>query len=274
MSIKDNTTTKNTDDQDSTEPAEEMHAGELAKTALVAVLLALLIRSLIFEPFNIPSGSMVPALLVGDYLYVSKSSYGYSKHSFPFSPPIFGGRVMEETPKRGDVVVFRLPSDPSIDYIKRLIALPGETVQVINGRLYINDELMPRDVVGTKEYVDVDGPASMVTEYIETLPNGVKHPIYEVSDNEKLDNTDKYTVPEGHFFMMGDNRDNSQDSRVMDMVGFVPAEKLIGRAERIFYSTNGHARIYEFWKWPWTVRYDRLMNKISPEEKEKNRNAG
>ncbi len=240
------------------------HPGELAKTAMIAVILALMIRAFLFEPFNIPSGSMVPTLQVGDYLFVSKYSYGYSNYSFPFAPPLFEGRVAAEKPQRGDVVVFRLPSNPSVDYIKRLVALPGETVQVVNGRLYINDQLIPREPVGMLKYEGVGGDEARVMEYVETLPNGVLHKIYEEGDSMPLDNTKKFTVPEGSYFMMGDNRDNSQDSRVMDLVGFVPFENFIGRAERIFYSTNGYARVYEFWKWPWTVRYNRLMDKISP----------
>ena len=245
------------------EPEKE-EWGEIAKTALIAVLLALIIRTFLFEPFNIPSGSMVPTLLVGDYLFVSKYSYGYSRYSFPFGMGGFDGRIDGEKPKRGDVVVFKLPTNTSIDYIKRVVALPGETVQVINGRLYIDDKLVPREPVGMREY---DGPSasrSRVTEYIETLPGGTLHRIYEEGDDQPLDNTEKFTVPKGHYFMMGDNRDNSQDSRVMELVGFVPYDNLVGRAERLFYSTNGTASIFEVWKWPWTVRYGRLFQKIGP----------
>lgn len=243
---------------------DKEHPSELAKTAAIAVLLALIIRALLFEPFNIPSGSMVPSLLVGDYLFVSKYSYGYSRYSFPFGLPIFEGRINATEPKRGDVVVFRLPSNPSVDYIKRLVALPGETVQVVNGRLYINDKIVPREQVGMREYDSLNGSRDRVMEYIETLPGGVLHRIYEEGDTQPLDNTERFKIPEGHYFMMGDNRDNSQDSRVTELVGFVPFENLVGRAERIFFSTNGKANIFEVWKWPFTIRYSRLLDKIGP----------
>lgn len=236
--------------------------GETAKTVIIAILLALLVRTFLYEPFNIPSTSMVPNLLVGDYLFISKSSYGYSQYSFPLGIGGFEGRIMAKEPKRGDVIVFKLPKDNSTDYIKRLVGLPGDTIQMINGRLYINDELVPREEVGMKEYDREIAGKQKVMEYIETLPGGTKHTIYKSSDNEELDNTIKYTVPEGHYFMMGDNRDNSRDSRVLDLVGYVPFENLEGRAEVIFFSTNGKAELYEFWKWPITVRYNRLFMRI------------
>ena len=238
--------------------------GEFFKTALIAVILAILIRSFLYESFNIPSGSMKPTLLVGDYLFVNKPAYGYSRYSFPFGLAPLQGRIWDTPPQRGDVVVFKLPTNPSIDYIKRVIGLPGETVQVRQGRLYLNGKQVPREAVGLKE---VNGPygfeASMM-EYIETLPGGTVHQIYELSDYESLDNTPLYTVPEGHYFMMGDNRDNSQDSRVNHVVGFVPYENLVGRADFMFFSTNGSARLFEFWKWPGTIRYNRLFKDIDP----------
>lgn len=236
--------------------------GELGRTAMIAILLAMVIRTFLFEPFNIPSGSMIPNLLVGDYLFVSKYSYGYSRYSFPFGLGGFDGRVAEEKPERGDVVVFRLPTDTSIDYIKRVIGMPGDTVQVRNGRLYINDKMIPREAVGMTEYDNGMGGRARVMEYVETLPGDVKHTIYEESDEEQLDNTEKFTIPENHYFMMGDNRDNSRDSRVLDSVGYVPFDNFVGRADFIFYSTDGYARFFEFWKWPWTVRYDRLFTEI------------
>lgn len=244
------------------EAQEKEDWGELGRTAVIAVLLALLIRTFLFEPFNIPSGSMIPNLLVGDYLFVTKYSYGYSRYSFPFGIAGFSGRIAAEEPQRGDVIVFRLPSDTSVDYIKRLIGLPGDTVQMKAGRLYINGEMVPRETLGVREYDEGSGRRASVTEYVETLPGGIRHTIYEESDNEDLDNTDVYVVPEGHYFMMGDNRDNSRDSRVSDMVGFVPFDNLVGRAERIFFSTNGRAAIYQIWKWPLTIRYDRLLQAI------------
>lgn len=238
---------------------------DFMKTAVIAVILAMLIRTFLYEPFNIPSGSMKPTLEVGDYLFVYKPSYGFSHFSFPFgiSPLPDEGRVMARRPSRGDIVVFKLPTNTGIDYIKRIIGLPGDTVQVIDGRLYINHRMVKRETVSLRR-VDENGQATTVTDYLETLPNGVVHHIYEESDNGPLDNTKEYKVPEGHYFMMGDNRDNSQDSRVMDHVGFVPYENLVGRASFIFFSTNGYANMAEIWKWPMSIRYNRLFKIIEP----------
>lgn len=237
---------------------------EFFRTALIAVVLALLIRSLFYEPFNIPSGSMKPTLQIGDYIFVHKPSYGYSKYSFPFGLAPIDGRINAKEPQRGDVAVFKLPSNPSIDYIKRVIGLPGDTIQVKEGRLYINDQIVPRESVGTREISDrFEGSATM-HEYIETLPGGIMHRIYEEGDDMPLDNTRAYEVPEGHYFMMGDNRDNSQDSRVTNTVGFVPFENFVGRADFIFFSTNGSARLLEIWKWPWSIRYERFFESIDP----------
>ncbi len=235
---------------------------ELFKTAVWAVVIALIIRSFLFEPFNIPSGSMKPTLLVGDYLFVSKYSYGYSRYSFPFGAVPIEGRVWGDTPKRGDVIVFKLPSDPGTDYIKRLIGLPGDKVQVAEGRLYINGKIVPRTRIGTTE-TEENGGITALTIYEETLPGGIKHKIYEESDDASLDNTPEFEVPDGHYFMMGDNRDNSQDSRVMSLVGFVPYEKLVGRAERLFFSIDGDAHFYQVWKWPAQVRWSRLLRSVS-----------
>lgn len=240
--------------------------GELTRTAAIAILLALLIRTFLFEPFNIPSGSMIPNLLVGDYLFVSKYSYGYSRYSFPFGLGGFEGRIAEQKPLRGDVIVFRLPSETSVDYIKRLVGMPGDTVQMINGRLYINGDMVPREAVGMTEYDNGMGGRSRVMEYEETLPGGIRHTIYEEGDDHPLDNTEKFVVPDGHYFMMGDNRDNSRDSRVLETVGYVPSDNLVGRADFIFFSTDGYARIYEVWKWPWTIRYGRIFDKIKGAE--------
>lgn len=236
--------------------------GETAKTILIAIILALLVRTFLFEPFNIPSTSMVPNLLVGDYLFISKYSYGYSQYSLPFGVAQFEGRFMEEKPKQGDIVVFKLPSNTNIDYVKRLIGMPGDKIQMINGRLYINDEIVPREELGMADYKNENNQTVKVTKYMETLPNGVKHVIYEKSDTGPLDNTDQFVVPANHYFMMGDNRDNSQDSRVTNLVGYVPFYNFEGRAELIFFSTNGKARLWEFWKWPWTIRYDRLFESL------------
>ncbi|MCB9979278.1 MAG: signal peptidase I [Rhodospirillales bacterium] len=236
--------------------------GEFFRTALYAVILALVIRTFLYEPFNIPSGSMLPTLEVGDYLFVYKPSYGYSRYSFPFGIAPIEGRALAALPERGDVVVFKLPSNPSIDYIKRLIGLPGDRIQVREGRLYINGTMVPREPVGL-ETINESGAQVTVMAYIETLPGGIMHRIYEESDDRPLDNTEEFTVPEGHYFMMGDNRDNSQDSRVQSLVGFVPYENLVGRADRIFFSfdsTQAHMR--RPWTWFSAIRYDRIFNKI------------
>tara|TARA_R110002094_G_scaffold36870_3_gene49570 strand:+ start:1512 stop:2357 length:846 start_codon:yes stop_codon:yes gene_type:complete len=245
-------------------PTAKEEWSDMFKTAIVAVIIALIIRTFVFEPFNIPSSSMRPTLLVGDYLFVSKYEYGYSRHSFPFGVGGFEGRIMSKMPERGDVIVFKLPSNTSVDYIKRVVALPGDTVQVIGGRLYINDERVERDVVGIKDYKGDNGGTVKVQHYIETLPGGVMHDIYEVGDSERLDNTEKYRVPDGHVFAMGDNRDNSMDSRVLEHVGYIPVENIVGRAERLFFSTNGKARIFEIWKWPVSIRYNRLFDSVGP----------
>ena len=247
---------------------EREELGEFFKTAVIAVLIALVIRSVLFEPFNIPSGSMKPTLLIGDYLFVNKPAYGYSRYSFPFAVAPIEGRIFAKDPQRGDIVVFALPSNDGIDYIKRVVGLPGDNIQVMRGRLFINDEIVPRELVGTTEVAKDSGETQVMDEYIETLPGGIKHHIYEESDEERLDNTPLYTVPEGHYFVMGDNRDNSQDSRVIDHVGPVPVENIIGRADFLFFSTNGYAGLFEVWKWPWTVRYDRLFMDIDPEHPE------
>jgi signal peptidase I len=236
--------------------------GETVKTIIYAGLIAVGVRTFAYEPFNIPSKSMVPTLLVGDYLFVSKFSYGYSRYSLPFGLPLIGGRIFFHPPVRGDVVVFKLPTDNTTDYIKRVIGLPGDRIQMVNGRLVINGKELPRRRVG--EYVDTDeyGNATTYTKYMETLPNGREHVIIEKSDNGMLDNTPVYTVPPNHYFCMGDNRDNSLDSRVLNMVGYVPEKNLVGRAEVLFFSSNGTAHLWEVWKWPTAVRFSRLFTGI------------
>ncbi|MBI3453949.1 MAG: signal peptidase I [Rhodospirillales bacterium] len=234
---------------------------EFVKTAVYAVLIAIGIRTVAFEPFNIPSGSMIPTLLIGDYLFVSKYSYGYSKYSLPYGMPLFGGRIFGRAPERGEVAVFKLPRDPKVDYIKRIVGLPGDRIQVKGGILHINDQPVKRERI--EDYVAVEyGVVTRTAQYIETLPNGRQHRILEISDNDQLDNTPVYTVPAGHFFAMGDNRDNSQDSRVLSAVGFIPAENLVGRAEVLFFSTDGGASLIEPWKWPFATRYSRLFKSI------------
>ena len=235
---------------------------DTVKTIVYAVLIALVVRTIAYEPFNIPSGSMVPTLLVGDYLFVSKFSYGYSRFSLPFGPPVFSGRLFFRSPERGDVVVFKLPTDNSTDYIKRVIGLPGDHIQMKNGILFINGQPVPRRRIQDYLYQEGAGMTIPLAHYIETLPNGVQHRIIEMSDNGPLDNTQEYVVPPGDYFMMGDNRDNSQDSRVLSAVGYVPAENLIGRAEFLFFSTDGSARLWEIWKWPFAIRYGRLFHGV------------
>jgi signal peptidase I len=235
---------------------------ENIKTILYAGLIAVGIRTVAFEPFNIPSGSMIPTLLVGDYLFVSKYSYGYSHFSLPFSPPLFSGRIFGRLPDRGDVAVFKLPRDTRTDYIKRIIGLPGDRIQMKAGQLYINGEKVQRKPAG--EFLAEDGGTSTLYErYLETLPNGREHYILKASDDGPLDNTPEYKVPDGYVFAMGDNRDNSQDSRVMNAVGFVPVENLVGRAEFIFLSVGGSASLWQIWDWPFEIRWHRLFSGIS-----------
>lgn len=237
---------------------------ETVQTVLYAVAIALVVRTLAFEPFNIPSGSMIPTLLVGDYLFVSKYSYGYSRYSLPFSLPLIPGRIFFKPPERGDVAVFKLPRDNKTDYIKRIIGFPGDRIQVVRGILHINGRPVERRRIEDFVMRDGAGNAQRMAQYIETLPNGKSHRIIERSDSGPLDNTGVYTVPAGYFFAMGDNRDNSLDSRVLGQVGFLPAVNLVGRADYLFFSTNGKARWWEPWKWPWTIRYNRLFQMIEP----------
>ena len=233
---------------------------EFVKTILIAGALALGFRSLLFEPFNIPSGSMIPTLLVGDYLFVSKYSYGYSRYSFPFGVAPIDGRIFESQPERGDVAVFRQPKNESVAFIKRIVGLPGDRLQVTDGVLRINDVPVNRSKKGIAPAPDGYNVIKFVV-YEETLPNGRSYVTQERSDNDMLDNTSVYEVPPGHYFMMGDNRDNSRDSRAAS-VGMVPAENLIGRAERLFFSHNGSASLWQIWKWPFAIRYGRLGDGI------------
>lgn len=230
---------------------------ENVKVLIQALLLALVIRTFLFQPFSIPSGSMMSTLLVGDYLFVSKFSYGYSKYSFPFSPDLFDGRIWGSAPERGDVAVFRLPSDPSVDYIKRVIGLPGDRIQMRDGQLFINDEPVPREQVGTYQPDGRYAQDEAVPVYRETLPNGVTYDTLDLTPNSPGDNTREFVVPEGHYFMMGDNRDNSSDSRFT--VGYVPLENFVGKATIIFFSISDDASPLEIWKWPTDLRFDRFF---------------
>jgi signal peptidase I len=234
---------------------------ENIKTIVYAGLIAIGVRTIAFEPFNIPSGSMIPTLLVGDYLFVAKYSYGYSTYSLPFSPDLFSGRIFGSLPKRGDVAVFKYPRDTSVDYIKRIVGLPGDRIQVRQGQLYINGELCPRQPEG--DYLADDGGTQMLRKlYVETLPSGVKHEVLKEGDDGPYNNTQEYVVPAGHVFSRGDNRDNSQDSRFMNAVGFVPVENLVGRAEILFFSIDAEYPWWEFWQWPFEIRWNRLLKPV------------
>jgi signal peptidase I len=212
--------------------------GETVKIVVHALILAMIVRVFFYQPFNIPSGSMKSTLLVGDYLFVSKLSYGYSRYSFPFGLPVFTNRLFGSEPKRGDVAVFKLPKDNSTDYIKRVIGLPGDQIDVRQGVLYINGEAVPKRATGSFVDIEEDGVARQVEKFEETLPNGVKYTVLDADKNGPFDNVGPYKVPARHYFMMGDNRDNSTDSRATYQVGYVPFENFVGRAEVIFFSTD------------------------------------
>jgi len=234
------------------------------KTILYAGLIAVGIRTIAFEPFNIPSGSMIPTLLIGDYLFVSKFSYGYSRYSLPFAPDLFSGRILGRLPDRGDVAVFKWPRDNQTDYIKRIVGLPGDRIQMKSGQLYINGTLVPRQAEG--DYTaDEQGSRTVARLYVETLPNGRQHELLKMYEEGGLNTTPEFKVPENHVFAMGDNRDNSSDSRVMDSsgVGFVPVENLVGKAEFIFFSIDARAPWWEVWEWPFEIRWNRLLHGIN-----------
>ena len=235
---------------------------ETIKVIIQALLIAVVVRTVLFQPFNIPSGSLIPTLLIGDYLFVSKYSYGYSKHSIPFSPPVFSGRLMGSEPKRGDIAVFKLPKDNSTDYIKRVIGLPGDKIQVQGGVLHINGKPVQCQQVEDYRTADEWGRPTAVPRYRETLPDGTAYYTIEIrGDRGYYDNTDPYTVQPGHYFMMGDNRDNSTDSRDAS-VGQVPAENLVGRAEIIFFSIDERASLWRPWEWPQWIRWNRIVERI------------
>ncbi len=268
-----------TKDKDMTQEKDEDSLIELVKAVLIAGAIALTVRTFGFEPFNIPSGSLLPTLQIGDYLFAEKYAYGYDRYSFPLNLVNFEGRFLDRQPARGDIAVFRHPGLKNIDYIKRIIGLPGDTVQVKDGILYINNKAVMRDLRGSEAVVN-DERAGVYQRYIETLPNGVQHFIYEMSDHETFDNTPAVTVPAGYFFAMGDNRDNSLDSR-SDTLGLVPEENLIGRAWFIFFSTEGVGNKCKqpdgmqpalaalksvgchFVEWPQAIRWNRFFKNVN-----------
>lgn len=258
-----------------TEPSQ---IAETVKTIVWAAIIAVGIRTFAYEPFSIPSGSMIPTLLVGDYLFVSKTAYGYSRFSFPWGIVPVEGRIWADEPERGDVIVFRPPGEPQTDFIKRLIGLPGDRIQVRDGRLYINGEIVKRERI--EDFVNVRGVyGGTYPQYIETLPNGVSHRIIEErGDTYSYDNTPVYVVPEGHYFMMGDNRDGSRDSREyrygisidaeitdgkdLGTVGFVPYENLIGPARIMFWSYGDDFKLTNPLTWVTALRWNRLGNLV------------
>ena len=235
---------------------------EFIRTLVYAVLIALVVRTLAYEPFNIPSGSMKPTLLIGDYLFVSKFSYGYSKYSLPtFGVDLFDGRILGTGPDRGDVAVFRNPLQPGVDFIKRIVGLPGDSIQMIGGVLNINE--VPVELTPDGDFADQDcNRVNEIPQLVETLPNGVSHLVLDDIEGFSLDDTEVYVVPEGHYFAMGDNRDHSSDSRVMRRLGFVPAENLIGRAEFIFFSADTCGSLWNPLTWPESIRWGRLFKPI------------
>ena len=233
------------------------------KTLFYALIIAIIIRSLLLQPFYIPSSSMEPNLLVGDRLFVTKYSYGYSKHSFPFSPNIFNGRIFFSEPKRGDVVVFKTPADNRTDYIKRLIGLPGDIIQFINGDLYINNNQVLKTIINSNEPVFCGNSILEVNHFIEKLTNGKTYEsVYRIEYSFK--NSDKFVVPENHYFYLGDNRDCSKDSRFLSEVGYVHKDNLVGKAQFLFFSSDYRTgSIFKFWKWPSIIRFDRFFKKIN-----------
>ena len=233
------------------------------KTLFYALIIAVIIRSLLIQPFYIPSSSMEPTLLVGDRLFVTKYSYGYSKHSFPFSPPIFKNRLMFTEPKRGDVVVFKTPADNRTDYIKRLIGFPGDRIQFIDSNLYINNSEILKSIKSKNDKIYCGDRTIEVFTFEENLSNKKSHTSVYLK-NFSMQNTDIFIVPENHYFFLGDNRDCSKDSRFLSSVGYVHKDNLVGKAEFIFFSSDKSiGSFFAFWKWHKSIRFDRIFKKIN-----------
>ena len=236
---------------------------ENLKTLFYAFLIAILIRSFFFQPFYIPSSSMEPNLLVGDRLFVSKYSYGYSRHSLPFSPKIYNNRVLPKIPERGDVIVFKTPADNRTDYIKRLIGLPGDSVQIVNKDLYINNVKVHRKKIDKLFNINCGNETLEANFFEEILPNGKKY-LTVYREEGTMINSDKFIVPEQHYFFMGDNRDCSRDSRFLSSVGYVNFENLVGKARVIFFSNDEKkGTFFQFWRWNNSIRIDRIFKKIN-----------
>ncbi len=236
---------------------------ENTKTLFYALIIAIIIRSLFIQPFYIPSSSMEPNLLVGDRLFVTKYTYGYSKHSFPFSPPIFKGRLFQNEPKRGDVIVFKTPADNRTDYIKRLIGLPGDKIQFIDSNLFINNSEILKSRISKKDTIFCGRKKIDVFTFEELLPNGKKYNTVYLK-NFSYQNSDIFTVPEKKYFFLGDNRDCSKDSRFLTSVGYVHEDNLVGKAQFIFFSSDRSiGSIFSFWKWNKSIRFNRFFKKIS-----------
>ena len=235
---------------------------ENLKTLFYALIIAVFIRSIFIQPFYIPSSSMEPTLLVGDRLFVTKYNYGYSKHSFPFSPPLFSGRLIYKEPARGDVVVFKTPSDNRTDYIKRLIGKPGDTIQFISGNLYLNGNEIIKTAINKNDTIYCGNNKINTITFEEKLPSGKKY-IATYYKDYSLQNTDKFIVPDEHFFFLGDNRDCSKDSRFLSEVGYVHKNNLVGKAQFLFFSSNPRiGSIFEIWKWNKNLRLKRFFKKI------------
>ena len=236
---------------------------ENIKTLFYALLIAIIIRSLLIQPFYIPSSSMEPNLLVGDRLFVTKYTYGYSKHSFPFSPPIFKGRLFKSQPERGDVIVFKTPSDNRTDYIKRLIGLPGDVIQFVDSNLYIDNSEVLKSRISKKDEIYCGDKKINVFTFEELLPKGKKYKSVYLKDFP-FQNSDKFIVPQNHYFFLGDNRDCSKDSRFLSSVGYVHENNLVGKAQFVFFSSDKTiGRLFSFWKWNKSIRFDRFFKKIN-----------